>query len=107
MSIIVQVQIWVQNLTKELAPALSKIVVKNLLKTLKRWMFKHRQNFLKSLEYNWRPQGVTIPFFSSDSATCVHEHFETKLVEMVGFEPTMPEAADLQSAGVTNFPTHP
>ena len=55
----------------------------------------------------WRSQGVTIPFFSSDSATCVHEHFETKLVEMVGFEPTMPEAADLQSAGVTNFPTLP
>ena len=24
----------------------------------------------------WRPQGVTIPFFSSDSAMCVHEHFE-------------------------------
>ena len=29
------------------------------------------------------------------------------LVDEVGFEPTMPEAADLQSAGVTNFPTHP
>ncbi len=26
----------------------------------------------------WRPQGVTISFFSSDSATCVHEHFEAK-----------------------------
>ena len=30
-----------------------------------------------------------------------------RLVDEVGFEPTMPEAADLQSAGVTNFPTHP
>ena len=29
------------------------------------------------------------------------------LVDEVGVEPTMPEAADLQSAGVTNFPTHP
>ncbi len=29
------------------------------------------------------------------------------LVEPVGLEPTMPEAADLQSAGVTNFPTTP
>ncbi len=28
-------------------------------------------------------------------------------MEVVGFEPTMPEAADLQSAGVTNFPTLP
>ena len=33
-------------------------------------------------------------------------HFKI-LVEVVGVEPTMPEAADLQSAGVTNFPTHP
>ena len=39
---------------------------------------------------------------------CVHEHFETYyLVDAVGVEPTMPEAADLQSTGVTNFPTHP
>ena len=29
------------------------------------------------------------------------------LVDEVGLEPTMPGAADLQSAGVTNFPTHP
>ena len=29
------------------------------------------------------------------------------MVDAVGLEPTMPEAADLQSAGVTNFPTHP
>ena len=29
----------------------------------------------------WRSQGVTIPFFSSDSATCVHEHFETNWYE--------------------------
>ena len=28
-------------------------------------------------------------------------------MEVVGVEPTMPEAADLQSAGVTNFPTLP
>ena len=28
-------------------------------------------------------------------------------MDEVGFEPTMPGAADLQSAGVTNFPTHP
>ena len=28
-------------------------------------------------------------------------------MEQVGLEPTMPEAADLQSAGVTNFPTTP
>ena len=27
---------------------------------------------------NWRLQGVTIPFFGSDSAVCVHEHFEAK-----------------------------
>jgi len=27
---------------------------------------------------NWRSQGVTIPFFNSDSVVCVHEHFETK-----------------------------
>ena len=33
--------------------------------------------------------------------------FHYFLVDEVGFEPTMPEAADLQSAGVTNFPTHP
>ena len=29
------------------------------------------------------------------------------MVEPVGLEPTMPGAADLQSAGVTNFPTTP
>ena len=29
------------------------------------------------------------------------------MVDAVGLEPTMPGAADLQSAGVTNFPTHP
>ena len=29
------------------------------------------------------------------------------LVDKVGLEPTMPEAEDLQSPGVTNFPTHP
>ena len=29
------------------------------------------------------------------------------LVETVGVEPTVPEAADLQSTGVTNFPTSP
>ena len=29
------------------------------------------------------------------------------MVEAVGLEPTMPGAADLQSAGVTNFPTPP
>ena len=29
------------------------------------------------------------------------------LVELVGLEPTMPEAEDLQSPGVTNFPTTP
>ena len=28
-------------------------------------------------------------------------------MEVVGVEPTMPEAADLQSAGVTSFPTLP
>ena len=28
-------------------------------------------------------------------------------METVGVEPTVPEAADLQSAGVTNFPTSP
>ena len=30
-----------------------------------------------------------------------------ELVDAVGLEPTMPEAEDLQSPGVTNFPTHP
>ena len=30
-----------------------------------------------------------------------------KLVDAVGLEPTIPEVADLQSAGVTNFPTRP
>ena len=29
------------------------------------------------------------------------------MVEQVGLEPTTPEAADLQSAGDTNFPTTP
>ena len=29
------------------------------------------------------------------------------MVEEVGLEPTMPEAEDLQSPGVTNFPTLP
>lgn len=29
------------------------------------------------------------------------------LVDEVGLEPTMPGAGDLQSPGVTNFPTHP
>ena len=29
------------------------------------------------------------------------------MVDAVGVEPTMPEAEDLQSSGVTNFPTHP
>ena len=40
-----------------------------------------------------------------DSATLPFE--KLVMVDEVGFEPTMPEAADLQSAGVTNFPTHP
>ncbi len=29
------------------------------------------------------------------------------MVDEVGVEPTMPGAGDLQSPGVTNFPTHP
>lgn len=29
------------------------------------------------------------------------------LVDDTGVEPVVPGAADLQSAGVTNFPTHP
>ena len=29
------------------------------------------------------------------------------MVDEVGLEPTMPGAEDLQSPGVTNFPTHP
>ena len=29
----------------------------------------------------WRSQGVTIPFFNSDSVVCVHEHFETNWYE--------------------------
>jgi hypothetical protein len=29
------------------------------------------------------------------------------LVDEAGLEPTMPGAGDLQSPGVTNFPTHP
>ena len=29
------------------------------------------------------------------------------MVDEVGLEPTMPGAEDLQSSGVTNFPTHP
>ena len=29
------------------------------------------------------------------------------LVDAVGVEPTVPGAGDLQSPGVTNFPTHP
>ena len=29
------------------------------------------------------------------------------LVDAAGVEPAVPEAADLQSTGVTNFPTHP
>ena len=29
------------------------------------------------------------------------------MVDAVGLEPTMPVAGDLQSPGVTNFPTHP
>jgi hypothetical protein len=35
----------------------------------------------------WRSQGVTIPFFSSDSATCVHEHFETMEIVLVSIPP--------------------
>jgi len=31
----------------------------------------------------------------------------TNLVDAAGVEPAVPEAADLQSTGVTNFPTHP
>ena len=55
----------------------------------------------------WRSQGVTIPFFSSDSATCVHEHFETKHGGDGWSRTSSAEAADLQSTGVTNFPTSP
>lgn len=29
------------------------------------------------------------------------------MVDAVGVEPTVPEAGDLQSPGVTSFPTHP
>ena len=32
---------------------------------------------------------------------------DINLVEMTWVEQVVPEAADLQSAGVTNFPTHP
>jgi len=31
------------------------------------------------VEYIWRSQGVTIPFFMRDRHTCVHEHFETRI----------------------------
>ncbi len=56
----------------------------------------------------WRSQGVTIPFFQRDRLMCVHEHFETKFGGC-GWSRTSSafRAADLQSTGVTNFPTHP
>ncbi len=41
------------------------------------------------------------PYLQDANATILH------LVEPVGLEPTMPEAEDLQSPGVTNFPTTP
>ena len=44
--------------------------------------------------------------FKTVAISQTRPHFHN-LVDEVGFEPTMPEAADLQSAGVTNFPTHP
>ncbi len=40
-------------------------------------------------------------YLQDANATILH------LVDAVGLEPTMPEAEDLQSPGVTNFPTHP
>jgi len=36
-----------------------------------------------------------------------HYTMRPYLVETVGLEPTMPGAEDLQSPGVTNFPTSP
>ena len=35
------------------------------------------------------------------------ENIDHLLVDEAGLEPAMPEAEDLQSPGVTNFPTHP
>ena len=41
----------------------------------------------------------------TSSRFCIRSVFY--MVEPVGLEPTMPEAEDLQSPGVTNFPTSP
>ena len=53
---------------------------------------------------------LTDPLRSLVFKTSAIDHSTTlplNLVEPVGLEPTMPEAEDLQSPGVTNFPTTP
>ena len=49
-------------------------------------------------------QDISLGRFPSTHLTKYHLSI---LVETVGVEPTVPEAADLQSTGVTNFPTSP
>ena len=53
-----------------------------------------------------RLKTITPMQFRSDSILIFHcEHFA--LVGQAGLEPAMPKAPDLQSGGVTNFPTDP
>jgi hypothetical protein len=49
----------------------------------------------------------TLPYALFITSSCFDIHVLLLLVDEVGLEPTMPEAEDLQSSGVTNFPTHP
>ena len=53
---------------------------------------------------------LTVPFdttvFKTVAISQTRPHFHN-LVDAVGVEPTVPGAGDLQSPGVTSFPTHP
>ena len=66
------------------------------------------KSLLVDTSLTWRGIGVSIPLPRQWQCRALPiELIPRILVDAAGVEPAVPEAADLQSTGVTNFPTHP
>ena len=70
-----------------------------LLRALNTGPYKASSSFVNA-------SGFT-PLYRTAESEFIIDRSLDKVVEPVGLEPTVPEAEDLQSPGVTNFPTTP
>lgn len=70
-----------------------------LLRALNTGPYKASSSFVNA-------SGFT-PLYRAAESEFIIDRSLDKVVEVAGVEPAVPGAADLQSAGVTNFPTLP